>query len=160
MITTPLIDTPFQGPVPRPQSERTEKASILIVEDEPSICRAIAIALTRAGYNPVTTTSGDGALHYLRTQYFDGMLIDLRIPDMRGDAVYLLATSIQPQLKKHTLFTTGDVTEQAAELIETIGCPVLMKPFDLKDLTASVEELLKDVVQADESQPALKIVGL
>lgn len=159
MITTPLIKVPFQGPAPKPQGERDTPPSILIVEDEPSICRAIAIALTRAGYNPITTTSGDGAGYYLRTQYFHAMLIDLRIPDMRGDAIFRLAISIQPQLRKHTLFTTGDVTEHAAELIEACGCQVLMKPFDLKDLTASIAEILKDESSGEDTS-SLKIVGL
>lgn len=145
MIPTPLIEAPFKGPVPRPQREQGEKPTVLIVEDEPSICRAVAIALTRGGYKPITTTSGEGALHYLRTQYFDAMLVDLRIPDMRGDVVYHLAISLQPQLRQQTLFTTGDVTEQAAELIEACGCPVLMKPFDLKDLNDAIHDILMDV---------------
>ena len=158
MITTPLIEAPFQGPIPKP-GERREKPAILIVEDEPSICRAVAIALTRSGYNPITTTSGDGAVHYLRTQYFDAMLVDLRIPDMRGDVVYHLAISVQPHLRKHTLFTTGDVTEHAAELIEACGCPVLMKPFDLKDLSTAIADLLTDV-QEVEVKPIRNVVGL
>jgi DNA-binding response OmpR family regulator len=149
MLPTPPIDAPFRGPVSRPARERGDKPSVLIVEDEPSICRAIAISLTRSGYNPITTMSGEGALYYLRTQYFDAMLIDLRIPDMRGDVVYHLAVSLQPQLRKQTLFTTGDVTEQAAELIEACGCPVLMKPFDLKDLSEAVHHLLTNAGQED-----------
>jgi DNA-binding response OmpR family regulator len=149
MLPTPPIEVPFKGPVPRPSRERGDKPTVLIVEDEPSICRAVAISLTRSGYNPVTTMSGEGALYYLRTQYFDAMLIDLRIPDMRGDVVYHLAVSLQPQLRKQTLFTTGDVTEQAAELIEACGCPVLMKPFDLKDLSEAVHTLLANAGQQD-----------
>ena len=111
---------------------------MLVVEDEPSICRTVAIALTRAGYNPITTTTGEGALYHLRTQYFDVMLIDLRIPDMRGDVIFHLATSLQPQLRKQSLFMTGDVTEQAAELIAACACPLLMKPFDLHDLSQAI----------------------
>lgn len=142
MITTPLIEAPFQGPVPKPERNPDGKSTILIVDDEPSICRAVAIALTRAGYNPITTTSGDGAEHYLRTRYFDAMLVDFRIPDMRGDAIFNMAISVQPQLRYRTLFTTGDVTETAAELIRSCGCDVLMKPFDLKDLTKSIDDLV------------------
>jgi len=142
MKATPPIDPPFQGPAaPAPDPKR--RPSILIVEDEPSICRAVAIALTRAGYDPVTATSGEGALYHLRTRYFDLMLADLRIPDMRGDVVFHLATSLQPQLRTQTLFITGDVTEQAVELIEACGCPLLMKPFDLRDLTGAVEVMME-----------------
>ena len=70
------------------------------------------------------------------------MLIDLRIPDMRGDVVYHLAISLQPHLRCQSLFMTGDVTEQAAELIEACACPLLMKPFDLKDLSEAVDVMV------------------
>jgi DNA-binding response OmpR family regulator len=126
---------------------------VLVVEDEPSIARAIAIALSRQGFVPVTTSSGEGALYYLRTQAFDAMLIDLRIPDMRGDVVYHLAISLQPQLRRQTLFTTGDVTEQAAELIEACGCPVLMKPFDLRELSEALRTLLAPTRHLTLHQP-------
>jgi DNA-binding response OmpR family regulator len=142
MITTPSIEPPFQGPgLPDPNVER--KLSILIVEDEPSICRAVAIALTRKGYDPVTATSGEGAMYHLRTRYFDLMLVDLRIPDMRGDVIFHLASSLQHQLRKQTLFITGDVTEQAMELVEACHCPLLMKPFDLQDLTTAVAVMME-----------------
>src|SRR5207253_569817 len=93
-------------------------------------------------YDPVTATSGESALYQLRTRYFDLMLADLRMPDMRGDVVYHLATSLQPQLRTQTMFVTGDVTEQAVELIEACGCPLLMKPFDLRDLTGAVSVMM------------------
>ncbi len=135
--------------------------SILVLEDEPSICRTVAIGLTRAGYNPITTTTGEGALYHLRTQYFDLLLIDLRIPDMRGDVVFHLATSLQPQLRRQTLFMTGDVTEQAAELIDACSCPLLMKPFDLRALESAVRSVATtvDLAQANIQFPALRVVG-
>jgi DNA-binding response OmpR family regulator len=142
MIATPPTEPPFHGPA-KPAPDVLRRPSILIVEDEPSICRAVAIALTRAGYDPVTATSGEGALYHLRTRYFDLMLADLRIPDMRGDVIFHLATSLQGQLRNQTLFITGDVTEQAYDLIKACGCPLLMKPFDLRDLINAVSVMME-----------------
>jgi DNA-binding response OmpR family regulator len=141
MITPPSNNQTFQGPTV-PAADEVRKLSILIVEDEPSICRALSIALTRKGYDPVIATSGESALYQLRTRYFDLMLADLRMPDMRGDVVFHLATSLQGQLRNQTLFITGDVTEQAHDLIEACGCPLLMKPFDLHDLTKAVSVMM------------------
>ena len=141
MMQTPETDLPFQGPPVPPPGSRS-KPSILVVEDEPSICRAVAISYTRAGYNAVTTTSGDGAMYHLRTQYFDMMLVDLRLPDMRGDVVFHLAASLQPQLRTQTVFMTGDVTEQASNIIEDCSCALLMKPFDLIDLNDTTSAVL------------------
>jgi len=70
------------------------------------------------------------------------MLVDLRLPDMRGDVVFHLAVSLQPHLKDRTVFMTGDVTEQAADIIAECRCSLLMKPFDLKDLNDATRVVL------------------
>ncbi len=107
---------------------------ILLVDDEPAICRAIAHALTRGGYRVSTAISGEGGMAVVRAERVDALIVDLRIPDMRGDSFFELAASLQPALRSRTVFTTGDITERAQELIEACNCPMLRKPFDLKEL--------------------------
>lgn len=107
---------------------------VLLVDDEPAICKALSIALTRAGFRASTALSGDTAMSIVRAEHVDILVVDLRIPDMRGDAFFELASAMQPHLRSRTLFTTGDITERAQELIEACRCPMLRKPFDLKDL--------------------------
>jgi DNA-binding NtrC family response regulator len=107
---------------------------VLLVDDEPAICKALSLALTRAGFRCSTALSGETAMSIVRAEHVDVLVLDLRIPDMRGDAFFELASAIQPHLRARTLFTTGDITERAQELIEACRCPMLRKPFDLKDL--------------------------
>ncbi len=107
---------------------------VLLVDDEPAICKALGIALTRAGFRVSTALSGESAAAVVRGEHVDVLVIDLRIPDMRGDTFFELAATIQPHLRARTLFTTGDITERAQELIEACRCPLLRKPFDLKEL--------------------------
>jgi two-component system response regulator GlrR len=107
---------------------------VLLVDDEPAICKALALALSRAGFRVSTALSGETAMSIVRGEHVDVLVVDLRIPDMRGDALFELAAAIQPHLRSRTLFTTGDITERAQELIEACRCPLLRKPFDLKDL--------------------------
>jgi DNA-binding NtrC family response regulator len=107
---------------------------VLLVDDEPAICKALSIALTRAGFNVVTALSGEAAMAIVRNEHLDALIVDLRIPDMRGDTLFELAAATQPHLRHRTLFTTGDITERAQELIEACRCPLLRKPFDLKEL--------------------------
>ena len=107
---------------------------VLLVDDEPAICKALSLALTRAGFRVSTALSGETAMSVVRNEHVDVLVLDLRIPDMRGDAFFELAAAIQPHLRARTLFTTGDITERAQELIEACRCPMLRKPFDLKDL--------------------------
>jgi DNA-binding NtrC family response regulator len=119
-----MMESPTYGNRPR----------VLIVDDEPSICKALEIALGRAGFEAIATRCGEAAITKLSTEHFDALLLDLRIPDMRGDVLFELAVAHQPHLRAQTLFITGDITDHAQELIEACGCPFLLKPFNLADI--------------------------
>ena len=118
---------------------------VLLVDDEPAICKAIAIALTRGGVRASTATSGDAGMAIVRNEPVDALIVDLRIPDMRGDTFFELAAATQPHLRSRTVFTTGDITERAQELIEACNCPMLRKPFDLKELLDWVKRMQAQV---------------
>ena len=111
-----------------------ELTHVLLVDDEPAICKALSTAIARAGFRVSTALSGQDAMAVIRAERVDVMITDLRIPDMRGDAMFELAAATQPHLRTRTLFTTGDISERAQELIEACNCPFLRKPFDLKEL--------------------------
>lgn len=111
---------------------------VLVVDDEPSICKALSMALSRAGYEAIAAQSGESALAIIRNEHVDVMLIDLRIPDMRGDVIFEVAAGHQPHLRYQTLFMTGDITERAHKLISACKCHFLRKPFDLRDMTDAV----------------------
>jgi two-component system response regulator GlrR len=124
---------------------------VLLVDDEPAICKALALALTRAGFRVSTALSGETAMSVVRGEHVDVLVVDLRIPDMRGDAFFELAAAMQPHLRTRTLFTTGDITERAQELIEACRCPLLRKPFDLKDLIDWVRGVQTIATASDQS---------
>lgn len=137
----------FVGPAARRGNTRTmesnnemltDQVRVLIVDDEPAICRALTIAFTRAGYDVLSTQSGDDALSLVKSEHIDVLVIDLRIPDTRGDVVFELAAAIQPHLRFRTLFMTGDISERAQKLIQSCKCPSIRKPFELRELIESV----------------------
>ena len=129
-------DAPSRVPAPlnKELAGRERAVRILVVDDEPAICKALSAALTRAGYEVATAQSGEAALATVRAEHVDVLLLDLRIPDMRGDIIFEVAAATQPQLAYQTLFMTGDITEKAASLISACRCVMLRKPFDLTEL--------------------------
>lgn len=127
---------------------------VLIVDDEAAICKALATALERAGYTALTANSGDNALALLAERHVDVMLIDLRIPDTRGDIVFELAAATHPHLRHQTVFMTGDLSERAQKLIASCACGVLKKPFELKDMIRSVAALAPRSVHSSHEQSA------
>jgi DNA-binding NtrC family response regulator len=114
---------------------------VLVVDDEPSICQALKIALFREGYDVVAVHSGEEAQNRIMTEHFDVLIADLRMKDMRGDVVYYVALGAQPHLRNRTLFLTGDITDAAERLIEATTCPLLRKPFSLAEIIAIVQRM-------------------
>ena len=137
--------TPAESYLRRTYSEspmfRGEQSRILVVDDESALCRALTMALSGPEWEVVTSQSGEEAVNRLSHEQFDAMVLDLRIPDMRGDVIFHFAVSLHPHLAHATLFLTGDITERAENIIAECGCPLLRKPFDVGELIASVREL-------------------
>jgi DNA-binding response OmpR family regulator len=101
---------------------------VLLVDDDAAVAKALAAVLTRAGYRVTVAGSAREAEGRL-DERFDALVLDLRMPEMRGDALYYLAAARQPWLADRTVFVTGDITEQAEQIIRQTGCTLLHKPF-------------------------------
>jgi two-component system NtrC family sensor kinase len=110
---------------------------ILLVDDDVAVAHVLSTWLRRSGYDVMSAGSGQDA-EALLTERFDALVLDLRLPGMRGDAFYYLASARQPWLATRTLFLTGDISAQAEELIGVTGCPYLQKPFSLHEMAARV----------------------
>jgi len=131
-----------------------EAVRVLIVEDDPVICQLLTKALKRAKFAPIAVQSGDSALAVLSHEPVDVLLLDLRIPDTRGDVVFELAAANHPHLRHQTLFMTADHTERADKLIRSCKCEVLRKPFDLKQVIAKIDELVPHLRRGAQGQSA------
>ena len=125
-----------------------EPRTLLIVDDEPVIARGLAALLSRRGFKVLTAMSGSAAREILSHQHVDGMLIDYRVADLRGDVLLASAVAIQPHLRNHTVFLTGDISETARDVLAETGCPVVMKPFD----TVELVRVLNDVIDLPQQQ--------
>jgi len=147
---------PATGRVQHPPREskrellRAQAVRVLIVDDEPSICKALGLALSNAGYEVFIAKSGETACSVVETESVDVMLVDLRIPDMRGDMIFEYAAGVQPNLRHSTLFMTGDISDQAVGLIAACKCHFIRKPFDLSVMTDAVAAL-SPIVEAQKS---------
>ena len=67
----------------------------------------------------------------LRRTRFDVLLLDLRLRDGRGDALFRTAVEIDPSYRDRTLFITGDISTEAERAIAATNCPYLRKPFNI-----------------------------
>jgi two-component system, OmpR family, response regulator len=115
----------------RPTADGSHPLRLLVVDDEPSICQALSLLFRWHGIDVVTALSAAEAVRFLSESSVDVLLIDLRLRDARGDAVFRAAVDRDPSYRERTLFMTGDITAEAERIIAATNCPYLRKPFDI-----------------------------
>ena len=60
------------------------KANILVVDDDKAIVKVVRSYLEQAGYDVCTALDGEHALHQLRSQRPDLLVLDVMLPDRDG----------------------------------------------------------------------------
>jgi DNA-binding NtrC family response regulator len=117
-------------------------ASILYVDDEPTIRRAVHYWLDRRGHSVHSARSISGAKRCINIHRFDGIFIDVWLGDGSGLDLFDWLRQHDPKLADETVFVTGDLLmkpESRDRLMQTAR-PVLEKPFDLHDLDIYVQK--------------------
>lgn len=136
----------------RPTADGPHPLRLLVVDDEPSICQALAMLFKWHGIEVVTALSGADAIRTLAETRIDVLLIDLRLRDARGDIVFRTAVERDPSFRERTLFMTGDITAEAERIIAATNCPYLHKPFDIILAVQAIAALV-GVAYQTESAP-------
>ena len=116
-------------------------ATVMYVDDEATIRRAVHYWLARRGHDIHTARSINGAKRCVKLFPFEGIFIDFWLGDGCGLDLYAWLRQHHPRLADHTVFVTGDLLmrpEFHDRLIAT-GRPVLEKPFDLSDLDTFIQ---------------------
>ncbi len=122
-------------------AEAVVGASILVVEDEAKLASAVVDALRDAGYIVQHAPNGEEALARVKTEAFDLVICDLKMPKLDGRAFYKMLAAAAPGLSKRVIFVTGDLADtDAEEFLEESGCRWLAKPFRLGDLLRAVRD--------------------
>lgn len=121
------------------------------MDDEPSICRALELLFGWHGIEVTSVLSAAEAIRALDEITFDVLLIDLRLRNARGDAVFRDAVQRDPTFRERTLFMTGDITAEAERIIAATNCPFLRKPFDITLAVQAIAALVGISYQPPES---------
>ena len=113
---------------------------ILIVDDEKPICDLIDMNLSAAGYDCRSVQDGIAAIDLIEKEDFDLVLLDIMLPGADG---FDIMEYIKP-LKIPVIFITArsDVRDKVRGL--KLGAEdYLVKPFDVLELVARVEVVLR-----------------
>jgi CheY-like chemotaxis protein len=123
--------------------------TILLIEDEPSIVRALIRLLHHEGYTVDTADNGQRALAQLHTQPYDLILCDVHLPVLDGVAFYTLLAQQAPTLCQRVIFLTGDTLGAASTaFLAQCGQPCLYKPCTAAEVRCTLQQQLEAVGRA------------
>jgi signal transduction histidine kinase/CheY-like chemotaxis protein len=132
----PIEDAPTGG-------DATRSADILVIEDEPALRSVFLEVLTVQGHRTVAAATGHAALELLSRETYDVVILDLRLPDIDGKAVWQWITEHRPELAGRVVFMTGDTLSPGSHhFLKNAGRPVLAKPVAMDQLGRMVDTVL------------------
>ncbi|MDP5039332.1 MAG: sigma 54-interacting transcriptional regulator [Paraglaciecola sp.] len=109
--------------------------SVLLVDDDESLLRLMAIRLRGEGYAVTSAESGKDALRLLNTQNVDVVLSDLRMPGLDGLSLFEEIMSIGKDIPV-ILMTAHGTIQDAVEATQRGVFGFLTKPIDHDELRA------------------------
>lgn len=124
------------------------KTSILLVEDNQTIGQNIQKYLELEGYSVLWVQNWAYANEVVKHQEFDLVLLDLMLPGTDGLVVAKTIKQHQEQTRILMMTAKGQL-EDKLEGFEVWADDYLVKPFDLEELVARIEALLRRSVQKD-----------
>lgn len=114
---------------------------ILVVDDEPSVCKAIQMMLKYCGHNVLTASDGPEALAMFAQSQFDLIITDYLMPQMKGDQLVTQIKRCRPD--QRIIMATAFAEDFLAYGKPAGGVDyVLSKPFSLDELRNAISRVM------------------
>ena len=121
---------------------RKEKAKIVVVDDDKEVGEVLQMHLMGKGYQVFLACSGIEALELIRAEAPHLLLLDKRMPQMRGLDLLVQVRQFNPHIK--VILMSADILDA-----DTLLCmqkfsvsAYLEKPMNISDLDSAVESAL------------------
>ena len=119
-----------------------ENPRLLVVEDDPALAQALALALSRRGFQVLQASNGRTALERATHEEFAAIVLDLTLPEIDGLEVLRSLRAHGTRTPVIVLTARGTVGDRVQGL--QLGADdYLPKPFDLDELEARIRALLR-----------------
>lgn len=126
------------------------KSRLLVVDDEPNVLVTYRLILQQQGYDVSAAISAKEARKVLSAEEIDLLLCDLSL-EQQENGFDVIDFARQQNSEMPAVLLTGYATPEANDRAQELGIPVLFKPIDIKQLLATIADLLR---KTDEQREA------
>ena len=116
-----------------------EKASIMIVDDNISLCKTMSLILSRKGYGVTVDNNGVEAIEEIKENSFDIIFMDIKMPIMHGVETYKRIKKIRDDVVV-VMMTAYAVEDLVQEAIDEGAYEVLYKPLNFDNILEIIEK--------------------
>lgn len=116
------------------------KYNILIVDDEPDILELMEEEFNYYGYQTMTADCGVDAIEKIRSNNFDIIVSDYKMPNGNGMSVLEEVNSMNSESRPDFFFVSGQADISIKDAIDAGAKNFFSKPFDLDDLIKEIEK--------------------
>ncbi|MCI6998301.1 MAG: response regulator transcription factor [Oliverpabstia sp.] len=128
---------------------------ILIVEDDEAIANLLRMNLMKSGYECEMAEDGEKAADLLEVNFYDLVILDIMLPKMNGYEVLEYAKSLEIPV---IFLTAMGETAQRVRGLRMGAEDYICKPFEITELLARVETVLRRYKKTDARMYLLDIV--
>jgi PAS domain S-box-containing protein len=137
---------------PEPSRDRVmgpdlQGVRVLVADDEPTIRRILRRAFQLHGAEATTVGDAQAAIAAATKGDFDLLLLDARMPGGGGAEAFRQVQALKPGLARKTVFMTGELSLDMAEVVGEGYAAIVQKPFLIEQLMHT----LIDVIHSDAS---------
>jgi two-component system KDP operon response regulator KdpE len=128
----------------------SSQGSVLVVDNDEAICRALQTTLQALGFDVASTPTGEEALMLLRTAAYDIVLLDINMPGMGGIEACRTIRRLFPTLAI-LMLTVRDSLDDKVNALEAGADDYVTKPFHVRELTARIQALFRRIERLDNA---------
>jgi DNA-binding response OmpR family regulator len=128
---------------------------LLLTEDDDLFGLAVQKGLARAGYAVDWVRSGRDAMLAMSNHKYDGALLDLGLPDMKGE-VLLESIRLRDPRMSIVVMTARGAAHDRISLLDIGADDYMVKPVDLDELRARLRAVARRALATPEVEMALE----
>ena len=125
--------------------KKTDKVTILVVDDEPNIVQTLQDRLEMNEYTVITASNGQEGLKMAQQEKPDVILLDVIMPVMDGHEMLEILRK-QPECEDISVIMLT-ARSQTQDIARANACNIddyIVKPFDLSELLEKIETVLEN----------------